>query len=438
MLVIIYLKSIIKVLIKEKQMDSNVYNELLFVLQNNEITKLPSTKFISENKEIALAVWGSFKVEQDYYQYASFEDWYATANWKEVLSSYKEDISFWKEAIKNTTFKLETILSNDSFKTDFPIICKALIEDNDLLLEMFNDNTNKSLIDLMTIPENDKDRLYKAYYLKDPYSIDGSSLLKYQSDKDFTKGLLKVHPQLYLSLTQENKSNNEYIDIALKKQPSLFRYLPSDKKEQYFPTWLEDNINNNININYFSLNQKREIFAKRPDLLVLNLDQSEDFAIYKDVAIKIIQADFDKNIGYFNSWQLRNLFKEKEDFVKIQPMLENFVDNYSNKQFSKKDEKIFEIIFYEKTLKEKVENNLFFQINRMSPQKKITLEVFHGYFINIQDKVNNEELPIEKANAVLVRLKNKLPTDVLVKERYPENNLYDFLNGSTVSNKLKM
>jgi hypothetical protein len=153
-------------------MEDNYYEELLYVLQNNKIEKLPSTKLIANNSEIALAVWSNFALEEDYYGYASFEDWYETANWKQVLSSYKEDVSFWKKAINNTKFNIDTILSNKEFQNDFPKIYEALSKDNEILMAAFDKTNDKSLIDLMDLSENEKDILYKKYYISEPYFFD--------------------------------------------------------------------------------------------------------------------------------------------------------------------------------------------------------------------------------------------------------------------------
>lgn len=423
-------------------MENNFYNDLLFVLQNNNLRTMPSQDLISNHKDIALAVWKNFSAGEDYYGYSSLHEWYSEGKWKEVLSNYKNDNDFWKEAINNSQFSPYEILSHLSFKNDFPEAFSHLMNDKEFVKHMVTHSDNRFVFDLLgssSLSKDEIDDLYKNEILKNLHNFNDYKVKEYEHDGNFVTTLLIKYPSFYNKLDTNHKNNDDYIQLALKDSRN-FEYLSDKNKEKYFQVWLEANKDKKLwvrDIEKFGLTQQSMILKTRPESIPQMLDTQ--FSQYKSVAIEAIQAHLEKNIDYFTEAQVVKLFKSSEDLAKIKPMLEDFANTYQNpKQFSKKENKIMALISLDKNLKETLENNIFYQLNIMSPQQKITKEVFEGYFQGVDNKVKNEGLAVDKANAFLARMKNKLPTSVLVEQKYPDKDLYSHLESQMSRPKMKM
>lgn len=428
-------------------MENNFYQDLLFILENNKITTLPRQELINNDESVALAVWKNFTVKNDYYDYGDYEDvsfneWYKEGNWKEVLSNYKENMQFWEKAMTDTHFSPYQLLSDNDFKKDFPEVVNQFIADKNFMTHLVHHSDNLHVFDLVSdkvFAQDEIDSLYKNAILKNPQSFHNSKIRSFEHDSNFVTTLLTKYPGEYYLLNQENKENDQYITLALKDKSNL-NNIPKNKVDNYVEAWLEVHKNGKFyqnEIETLTEKQKHALLNERTDLLAIVLEK--EFSPYKDLAINLLQKDFDKNIDYFNNIQVMRLFSYKEDLDKIKPMLQNFAENYDNpKQLSKKESKIIGLVSLDKVAKQKLESNIFYQLNVMSSQQKIPVEVFDAYFKNVEDRVNNEGLSLEKANAFLARLKNKLSSEVLAEKKYPEKDLYEYLSNQKQAPKMKM
>lgn len=423
-------------------MENNFYNDLLFILQNNKIQTMPSQELISNYEEIALAVWKSFGAAEDYYGYTSPTEWYASGNWKEVLNTYKTNTEFWDKAINVCQFTPYEILSNSSFQQDFPEAFAHLMSDKQFVKNMVINANNRfafELLDKSTLTTDEISDLYKNAILKDPYNFNNYKIKEYEHDGNFVTILLTKYPSYYSMLDTKHKNNDDYIQLALKDH-SNFVHLSDKKKDEYFQVWIDANQKTKLypkEVEIYSSKQQSMILKARPEIIPEMLNK--DFSLYKPLAIEALQEHLEKNIDYFPEAQVIKLFKHKEDLEKIKPMLEKFAQTYQNpKQFSKKESKLMALISLDKSLKETLENNIFYQLNIMSAQQKITKEVFEGYFQSIDKRVKNEGLAVDKAHSFLSRMKNKLPSSVLEEQKYPEKDLYRYLENNLARPKMKM
>ena len=429
-------------------MENNFYQDLLFVLENNKITTLPRQELINTDENIALAVFKNFSVKNDYYDYddeygeVSFNQWYKEGNWKQVLVNYKDNVSFWEKAIEASQFSAYQLLSNSEFKNDFPVIFNQFTTDKQFMTHLVTHSDYREVFDLVSdkvFSQEEIDSLYKNAILKNPHNFNQHMIKSYENDESFVTTLLTKFPQQYYILNKENKENDEYINLALKDKSNI-NYIPKNKVDNHVDAWVEVHKDSRFaykEIEILTDKQKNVLLTKRVDFLSNALEK--DFSQYKDIAIKVLQNDFDKNIDYFNNSQVVRLFSNKENLEKIKPILQDFAENYDNaKQLSKKESKIIALVSMDKVAKEKLESNIFYQLNIMSPHQKVTEEVFQAYFTNVQDRVNNKNLSVEKANAFLSRMKNKLPVEVLSERKYPEKDLYEYLIAQKTTSKLKM
>lgn len=429
--------------------------ELIQVLENNDIKALPSKELISANEEVALAVWKNFTVDGDYYGYYSFNEWYEAGNWGDTLSAYKDNVDFWKKAIKaqidNEKMDIEysDFYTYPQFKEDFPVIAEHISKDNNLLVELLFKTNKKDFLYQLTVPEEEKVKIEKQFYLKNYHDLVPMSAQHYENDPEFITQLLKVAPYFYGGLTTEAKNNDEYIKLAM-KHSNNFHYLPSEKADQYFSTWLKDNLNQKFILSQFTENQQDQILAKKPEMLAPLLDK--DPYKYKDIAINAIKkanGNVNNIVEICNAFtlpQLINIFKQPSDLEKVRPVLEFFVTNYnSTKEISKKENKVMAIVELDTQLTNTLRDNIFYQLNEMKPAYKLSKEKFDNYCDQVITKVNNQEIDTDKASSFLGRLKNKLSLEVLQDEKYPHKDLYSHIeaqrvsgNNSSNTKKLKM
>lgn len=425
--------------------------EIIQILENNDIKTLPSKELISSNEQVALAVWKNFTLDGDYYGYYSFNEWYEAANWGQTLSAYKDNIGFWEKAIKvqigneEMDIQYSDFYTYPQFKEDFPLIADHISKDNNLLVELLFRTNKRDFLDQLTLPEDEKTKIEKQFYLKNYHSLAPVAAQHYENDPEFITQLLKVAPHFYGGLSEEAKNNDEYIKLAM-KHSNNFGYIPVEKADQYFSGWLKDNLHQKFILTQFTENQQYQILAKKPEMLAPLLDK--DPYKYKDFAINAIaksNGDVNHIVDICNAFtlpQLINVFKQPSDLEKVRPMLEFFVKNYnSTKEISKKENKVMAIIELDTDLTNKLRENIFYQLNEMKPGYKLSKEKFDNYADQVIAKVNNNELDTDKASSFLGRLKNKLSIELLQAEKYPHKDLYEYIAAQrkTVSSKkLKM
>ena len=409
--------------------------EIINILEANDIKSLPSQELINNNQRVALAVWKNFTIAGDYYGHYSMNEWYNEGKWGQVLKAYENNTQFWDKALAEKDFSSELIL-HSSFKEDFPAIAQSILTDNEKLLALFHKTSDLQIFQILTFDEPKKDAIYKDFVLSKHGYLNAGDIKKYQEDTQFVEAALKLVPSFYDYLTPENKLNDNYIKLVLDIDSTLFPYIPKEKQDQYFGVWLEQHKDQKHVLDNFTESQRDKILSVRPDLLSHALDR--DPFKYKEMVIDTVVRDGLETFNHFSLNQLTNVFKQPKDLEKIKPLLSGFAINYSNvKEISKKENKIIAIISLDTDLRDQLRENIFYQLNEMTPGYKLPKEKFDGYVTKVIEKVENSTLTVEKANSFLGRLKNKMPSDVLKEEKLPNTDLYLHLVEKLANDKPK-
>lgn len=416
--------------------------ELVKVLKENPIEKLPSQEFINAHEEIALVVFKNFKIETfhyyDEYVQEEFSDWYQRGNWGHTLSQYKS-YDFWKNAVTGHLFEIELLIS-PYFEKDFPEIQQQFLNDDTYLEKIYHKTKDVEYLKMMKVSKEEKNNILKNTLLMDYALIREEHVIEFSEDKEFIKRMLMKDVRLFEFLSDNDRLNDEYIQLLIDHSHDYRNFLeevPLEAQEKHIDYWLDKFKNQKMVFNDLPEKHQLKLLEVRPDLISKILDS--DVYKYKDIAIDSIIKNGYEVLVTFTLPQLTNLFKQKEDLDKIKPVLKKYIENYNNvQQISKQDNKIIAIISLNWELSDALKNNIFYQLNEMPKDKKIGPKEFASYVEKVKHEVEVNGLPIEKADKFVRRLKNKLLPEELADKRYPEENLYEYLTSGKKNNTLKM
>ena len=422
----------------------NYIKEIINILENNEIRTIPSNDLLASHPDIALAVWKNFVISGDYYGSYDFKEWYSEANWVEKLQPYKDDVKFWEKALdlitSNSNIDRNFILDLD-FQKDFPIVKEKFLNDNNFVINLYKKTGVISFLNVLNATQEEKNNLEKSYTLIHQKHA-STDMVKFQDDAVFTKQILEKWPSLYAHLNDTNKLDDNYIQIALKDKYVSIKDIPEQKQNQFFAAWLDNNKDSIRLADLQALNpyQKKEVLKIKPEFIGQVLDQNT--YAYQDIAVAALEKDI-FSIRHFNPQQLKKLFSEDNNYNKIKPNLVSYIQSYSNTQeISKTESKIFAIVNLSPELRKELKKNIFYTLNTMPKEQKITINQFTDAFNDIKNQVENKGLTEGKADSFLVRMKNKLEPAELEIQKFPSLNLYKHLNTTEITvaptKKLKM
>ena len=422
----------------------NYIKEIINILENNEIRTIPSNDLLASHPDIALAVWKNFVISGDYYGSYDFKEWYSEANWVEKLQPYKDDVKFWEKALdlitSNSNIDRNFILDLD-FQKDFPIVKEKFLNDNNFVINLYKKTGVISFLNVLNATQEEKNNLEKSYTLIHQKHA-STDMVKFQDDAVFTKQILEKWPSLYAHLNDTNKLDDNYIQIALKDKYVSIKDIPEQKQNQFFAAWLDNNKDSIRLADLQALNpyQKKEVLKIKPEFIGQVLDQNT--YAYQDIAVAALEKDI-FSIRHFNPQQLKKLFSEDNNYNKIKPNLVSYIQSYSNTQeISKTESKIFAIVNLSPELRKELKKNIFYTLNTMPKEQKITINQFADAFNDIKNQVENKGLTEGKADSFLVRMKNKLEPAELEIQKFPSLNLYKHLNTTEITvaptKKLKM
>lgn len=418
--------------------------EIIDILENNDIRTIPSNELLALHPDIALAVWKNFVISGDYYGSYDFEQWYREANWVEKLQPYKNDVKFWEKALdlitSNSNIDRNFILDLD-FQKDFPIIKEKFLNNNNFVIDLYEKTGSISFLNVLNATQEEKNKLEKNYNLiHQKYA--STDMMKFQDDEVFTKQILEKFPHLYIHLNDTNKLNDNYIQIALNAKYVSIKDIPEQKQNQFFALWLE-NSKDSIkisNLQELNLFQKKEVLKVKPEFIGQVLDQNT--YAYQDIAVAALEKDIFA-IRHFNPQQLKKLLSQDNNYEKIKSNLVSYIQSYNNTQeISKTESKIFAIVNLSPELRKELKKNIFYTLNTMPKEQKITINQFTDAFNDIKNQVENKGLTEGKADSFLVRMKNKLEPAELEIQKFPSLNLYKHLDTTEITvaptKKLKM
>lgn len=187
----------------------NYERELIKLIEGNKIQLIPSQEVIDNNEKVAQALWSSFKIDVHYYYDESESDftvknWYIKGNWGNVFAVYKFNITFWEKCINANNFKYEILLLPE-FQKEFPIITNYFLQNNEFLINIFNETKNIEFYKLLKLDTQELIQIEKDYLIENWPLINKENFKKYENDTDFVKGVLYNVPHYYAHLSHENK-----------------------------------------------------------------------------------------------------------------------------------------------------------------------------------------------------------------------------------------
>lgn len=421
-------------------MSYNYEEQLINLLENNKINSLPDAQLIQTNERVALAVWKNFVenyedlVEGGTY----FSSWYESGKFGVSLQPYANNVDFWKTAFTDhDEFSPLEPLKNADFKKDFPYIVNHFVNNIEFLKDIILTEGNYSaniIIDIINesvLSSNDKNNLIKDLIIKYPHSVNDYIIKGFEDDNEFVKRILTKTPYYYTKLSDTNKLNDEFISLALVDK-NLYKELPAEKKEQFFPVWAETRAPfvTLKEVGELTLEQQKEILVNRADLLESFYTQAP--TKYIDTVVKSIEKDFSKNFYAFNNLQLIKIFQDSDNLDKIRPQLENFIENYKGvQQINKKENRVISVIALDTDLQNKLLNNVYYKFNDMSGNTVLELEDFNKIVETVNNDMINKTITPEKAVGFLNRVKNKLSTEDTLSLGLNNNHVAHLLNQPT-------
>lgn len=418
----------------------NYQEELISMLENNELKKLPSQEVIDSNERIVKAIWKNFEFEEYYkhgeYYSESFGDWYKRANWGTVLKKYSDNTKLWEELLELQEGSRNFLL-NPIFKQDFPVIAEHFLHNNDRLIELFNKTRNQEFHDRLTLDFDKKEDVYKLFLLNNNSHIDKELIEKYEHDSVFVNKLLTKNSSYFAYLNTDNRAKKGNIIIALRGHYDNFFLLSEENKNKYFEQWANHYISKITLKNVLNLNVEQQTFilAKRHDLLSSAI-QSKDRGLYQ-IAVDCLKENVAEVINAFDNESLKVFSKNKDNLKFIEPQLEKFVDNYKGAGFSKKDLKMITLISYNQELKEKLQTNIFYKVNQIleSKQKK-DINWFDYIIKQLFDLYDHKQITNDDAKVLTGKIKSCLTVESMKELRIPKENSFEFIRARIMSKDL--
>lgn len=426
-------------------MSINYEEELLNYLENNTYKTLPSQAVIDSSERMVKAIWKNFIVESREDEPYTFSTWYIGSDWGTRLQKYKDNIPLWEELFESKFNKAywpsnqssyDFILSG-TFRHDYPVIADHFLCNNDKLIKLFNKTRNQDFYKRLTLDINKKEDLLKSFLIENSSTITNELIEKFEADSGFVKKLLNKSSRYFGNLSKENRNNDEYIRIALSEMDNFF-LLSEEKQDKYFNSWANKFATRLRlkNLESFKPEQQSYILSCRQDLLSSAI--SSDNKNFRLIAVSCLLVDVKANINSFSEDAIKVFASNKKNLEIIKPQLENFVEAYSDGGVSKKDNKMVFLLRYFPELKEKIEENIFYQINQLfESKKKFGVDWFEDVAKKIIELYDNKKVNIDTADFFITKSRGCLTIEALKELRLPKLNAFDHVKTIVLNKKLQ-
>ncbi len=430
--------------------------ELLEILKNNTISKMPSQELIDSDVEIVKALWKNFDPDsdKDYDEGFRFSKWYKDSEWGSKLQKYSQDFKLWEELLESKfysgyLYNNETsynFLLTEEFKKDFQEVVNHFLSDNDKLITLFNKTKNQKFFDLLDLDLNKKEEVLKLFLVGSNITIEQSLIDKYQNDDQFVTALLENKPFYFSKLSQENKNNQKYIDLAI-TEIDTFSHLSEEKKVENFKNWCSVNMQRIKPSHLKDLNtiQKATVFFYNQNLLASAFSKTNKEN--EKIATILLSKDFQKFIPMIPNDLVFELAKNQESMNKLKPELDRL--SQSNKHFANVNgnTKIFYLIKQFPDLEEKLNNNVYFELYKDSlefkdKQEKAIANRFKDFnwlkekakkLVSMYDQ---GKLTKEEGDNFISVARGFLDRELLKELKLPRNALFDFMKSEILKEEL--
>lgn len=432
--------------------------ELLGVLQNNTISTMPSQELIDSDVEIVKALWKNFEPgsDKEYDEGFRFSKWYKDCGWGTKLQKYNKEFKLWEELLESKFYSgylygsdtSYNFLLTEEFKKDFPEIVNHFLSDNDTLIKLFNKTKNKTFFELLDLDLNKKEEVMKLFLINSNLTIEQSLIDKYQNDEQFLTALLENKPFYFSKLSQENKNNQKYIDLAI-KELDTFSQLSEEKKAENFKNWCSTNMQRIKPSHLKDLNtiQKATVFFYNQNLLASAFSKTNKEN--EKIATILLTKDFQKFISMIPNDLIFELAKNQESMNKLKPQLD--ILSQSNKHFAhvSGNTKIFFLIKQFPNLEEKLNNNVYFELYKDSvefknKQEKNPTEYRFKDFQWLKEKAKKlvsmyeqGKLTKEEGDNFISGARGFLDRELLKELKLPRNALFDFMKSEILKEELE-
>lgn len=424
-------------------MSINYEEELINLLENNDIKTFPSQELIDSNIRVVKAIWRNFVTDIDEDEGFVFDEWYNAGDWGNKLKKYAEDFKLWEELLASKCYKSYLGSNNSSydfiltekFQKDFPKIADYFLNNDEKLILLFNKTHNKEFYDRLKLDKTKKEDIYKMFLIDSATYIDNESIVQFENDEEFVQKLLMKSPSYFQKLNLSNRNKIENIKIALRTMDNFF-YLSDEMREKFFKPWANAYMNQ---IRFKQLEQMTEeqtvyIFTHRKELLSNAINSGK----YEIIATNILTQDLDSNLSYFSEEAIKKFSKNKSNMKKIYGQLEKFVEEYADSGFSKKDKKMLILVREIPELKDKLQDNIFYRLNKLKEGgEKMNSEWFESITREAINLYENGKVNREKVEAFVFIAKGCLEISSLKELRLPKNNTFDYLKSIFLNKDLQ-
>ena len=414
-------------------------NELYSIIENNKFGNLPSQGLIDTDIKVALAVWCNYDPGNSWRsEYDSFDRF--QINWREILSVYAKDLNFWKQAVG-----IHKHLLNDDFEPQFPYISQQLLSSKDAVIAYLNKSKSRDyFIHLKPlVSEEEFISIKKKFVLE--HHVEEDDLKAFEADEAFVKAALTIKSSLYEKLTPENKLKEEYITTIVKTHEDGLSLLNQDLQSQYLDLW----VSNRKEINL-------KIIANLPDDLkdrVLNQTSDSELITYfvKKSPTTYIEPfiNFLKNNPDKKERTIKKLIKDlsikdinkifKNNLNLVEDRLNAWIDGLSISKLQSYDKKMAALCGLNKELQIKLDNSLEYNFSLMhDSRKRITLPMLKDYFENLNERINNNQITPEKAEANLIKAKGMLSIEAMKHYRIPNTGIMNYFLHEKLSKEVKI
>lgn len=417
-------------------MSINYEEEFLNLLKNHTIRILPSQSVIDSSEQVVKALWKNYhppsKYDSDYHSF-NFAEWYKLCNWNAILQKYHDNIPLWEELLKErgqrtygySENSYDYILTED-FQRYYPLIAAHFLNNNDKLIELFNITCNKGFHERIKLDENKKEDIYKMFLINSSNSVSQELITKYENDETFVQKLLTKSPTYFSALNDENKQKHAYIKLALKNMDMFFELTP-EKQDIYFNAWSKYYMEK-FDFKYVKkLNEKQQEHVLSHRVNLLNTAINNGNTTQKEMAMNCLTSNLDL-ITAFEDRAIILFTKSPQRMQAIKDQLQEFVVNYKDMGFAKKENKILLLINAVPELKQEIQQNIFYNVGQIFKSKTKLDEQWYKHIAlkAIELHGSNKITDIDAEN-LLSTAKNCLTIPALKQLRIPAKNTYSYI-----------
>lgn len=378
------------------------------IIQSGVYT-LPNKEILQSDEDVLFANWKSYISpsfsDSELSPPFDFLTWFQEGNWAEILNcpQYKTNYPLWEKLIahysEHNPQNVAIFIHSLQFATKFPEAQNYLKTNEKLMSHLFVLSGEQELLKHIPIDDDKYQKLLESHHLQKDFT-DASEFIKEQEKKgniEFIKILLQKKHYMFSKISPELQNNVEIIPIVIEKNKESFYLLNSENQDKFFDIWFKK-FKPYISSQEFLSNSpeiQKKIILKEPIFLNKYPDTPKHNQIIKEILIEH-QNSFDFIVPFINQNKLSAIFQDSQFIDKFTPFIEQKTQNTIELHYSKNRDLYLLLAKKIPTIKERLDNDFFFQFCQ---EKRFSLNVFHKYckeFIKMYQRAEIDDATIDK------------------------------------------